>query len=88
MFAVGSRLIMIVLPGSQYEDICSMAGPLKPRCVSKVLSLNFLPAVLTLLKNEVPDKGVKYPASSGDRANGTRAGFGAMTGIVNCLAIL
>ncbi|MNP49091.1 hypothetical protein D3C76_1432580 [compost metagenome] len=61
-------------PASQNEEICKIAGPLRPRWVNNRFSRKLLPLQLAIQSTELPDSSVQMPLSTGSvMVNGTSA---------------
>ncbi|MNT24545.1 hypothetical protein D3C72_1600210 [compost metagenome] len=62
----GSRSICTLSPGCQNEEICRIAGPLRPRWVNRMFSRKLWPLQLTRQSStEVPDNSVHSVFSCG-----------------------
>ena len=59
--------------GFQYEEICKIAGPLSPLCVSKMFSLNSESLQFTWASTEMPLSCFKASSFCGAKVKGTSA---------------
>src|SRR5680860_51952 len=83
----GSKLMWMTSLGCQYDDICKMAGPLKPRWVNKMFSWKEAPLQLTIASIATPEIPTNAIKSCGAKVRPTKAGRSDVTIRPNCLAI-
>ncbi|MNN82283.1 hypothetical protein D3C81_1992040 [compost metagenome] len=56
-------MISTVSPASQNDEICRIAGPLRPRWVNSRFSRKLVPLQLAVQSSEVPDSSVHIALS-------------------------
>ena len=82
----GAKSTVIASPARQYDEACSTAGPLSPRCVTSSFSRNAGPrAACAVTSAETPANSVQL-FSDPPSTSGTSAGRGSTTFNPNCRA--
>ncbi|MCY1466630.1 hypothetical protein D9M71_849950 [compost metagenome] len=80
-------MISTLSPGSQNDEICKIAGPLKPRWVNRMFSRKLVPLQLTKVSTEVPESSVHSSFNWSVMVKGTSPARVGSTLWPNCRAI-
>ena len=84
----GNKSILIVSPCDQYDDICSIEGPLSPLCVNNIPSSKYVLPCEIFALSDSPLNSLHNDNISSVKVNGTNAGWVSIIFKLNCPAML